>query len=391
MRSARILFKGREAGVLYETPRGGSRFVYASDWNGSIGCSLPAHEREHGWSAGLHPFFQHLGPEGWLREKQARLGRLQEEDDFGLLIRYGRDCIGAVSIVAEAPDEAPPPVEADPLSRAATTGKRTLSGVQKKLLVRRQGNAYAPAEATGPASHIAKFNHQSNPTLVRNELLSLKLAADILGPTQVTRFEGAFIDGLDEPALVVERFDRTPDGASLRLEDFAQILNRPRGNDYQGKYEGSHEEVAEAIRKHSARAVLDLEQFFRRVALNVVIGNADGHLKNFSLLERPEGLRLAPVYDVLNSLTYGGAYDRRLALEIDGDRPDLDRVDAKRLTAFGLSIGLPPKIVATALRDVAKRAAKSRVIVPPAGEEADGFVHRYAEIVRAACLRIAGE
>jgi hypothetical protein len=34
---------------------------------------------------------------------------------------------------------------------------------------------------------------------------------------------------LNETALVVTRFDRKPDGSKLRLEDFAQILNKPTG------------------------------------------------------------------------------------------------------------------------------------------------------------------
>jgi len=86
-RSAEILFKDQPAGVLYESPEGGTRFVYGPGWNETIACVLPLHRREFAWAAGLPPFFQHLGPEGWLREKQARVGRVEEEDDFGLLLR----------------------------------------------------------------------------------------------------------------------------------------------------------------------------------------------------------------------------------------------------------------------------------------------------------------
>jgi len=294
-RKAKILFNNDPVGELYETPGGGTRFVYAVGCSETIACSLPIEEREHGWKAGLHPFFQHLGPEGWLREKQARVGRVEEEDDFGLLLRYGQDCIGAVSI-RDVEEYAPAPAFSDAETKAAAGGKRTVSGVQKKLLAFIGSDGYQPAKADGPATHIAKYNNDANRTLVRNEHLTLRLAQDVLGKKQVTAFETGRVDGIEGVALVVKRFDRLAQGEKLRLEDFAQILKRPRGQDYKGKYEASYEEIAQAIQKHSARALIDLEQFFRRVVFCILTGNADAHLKNFSLLETKDGLRLSPAY-----------------------------------------------------------------------------------------------
>ena len=60
--------------------------------------TLTRHATRHEWAQGVHPFFQHLGPEGWLREKQTRFGHIFQDDDFGLLLRYGADCIGAVGV-----------------------------------------------------------------------------------------------------------------------------------------------------------------------------------------------------------------------------------------------------------------------------------------------------
>ena len=67
-RAAKISFKNEIAGRLEETARGGTRFIYHENWQTPIGCSLPVRQREHEWNDGLHPFFQHLGAEGWLRE-----------------------------------------------------------------------------------------------------------------------------------------------------------------------------------------------------------------------------------------------------------------------------------------------------------------------------------
>ncbi|MGH8247303.1 MAG: type II toxin-antitoxin system HipA family toxin, partial [Gammaproteobacteria bacterium] len=291
LRSGEVLFKDAVAGTLAETAGGGTRFAYGSNWKEPIACCLPVERREHEWPQGLHPFFQHLGPEGWLRERQARVAHIAEEDDFGLLLRYGTDCIGAVGIKSAVPlpkIDSPAEVPANP--------GRTISGVQRKLLVVEKDKVFHPAGPVGLAPYIAKFNSQNIPTLVRNEALTLRWARAVLGKSEVCEADLGHVAVVNEIALIVTRFDRASDGRKLRLEDFAQILCRPRGRDYAGKYDASHEEVAEVIKAYSARPEIDLDKFFRRLIVFALVGNCDGHLKNFSLLETPTGLRLAPLY-----------------------------------------------------------------------------------------------
>jgi len=130
LREAEVRFKDQRAGLLTETAAGGSRFVYDPDWGHDIACCFPVSRREHEWATGLHPFFQHLAPEGWLREQQARSGHAVEEDDLGLLLLYGADCIGAVSVLPA--DGKQPDIK---VTEATANPGRTVSGVQRKLLV----------------------------------------------------------------------------------------------------------------------------------------------------------------------------------------------------------------------------------------------------------------
>lgn len=385
LREARILFKRQSAGLLTETAGGGTRFVYDPGWNEPIACALPILRREHPWPTGLHPVFEHLGPEGWLREQQAARAHLAVADDFGLLLRYGADCIGAIGVEPVTPADPP----AAPAA-GAVAPRRTVSGVQKKLLaVRQTGGLFAPAPADGPAPFIAKFNSESDATLVRNEALSLAWTADMLGRAEVTAFETGRVQGVEGPALLVHRFDRTPTDAPLRLEDFAQILARPQGRDHRGKYDASYEEVAAVIERHSVRPVIDKERLFRRLVVYALVGNCDAHLKNFSLLERPEGLRLAPAYDVVNTLLYGERFDGDLALAIGGRKRLATAVERSDFERFGAEIGLNPKVVAQAFADLARATRKAAGrLVPPQGEPPDGFVHRYREIVESQCLRL---
>ncbi len=384
-RSADILFKGEPAGTLVETAGGGTRFTYRADWRGGdIGCCLPSHRREHEWSVGLHPFFQHIGSEGWLRERKARAAHVVGDDDLGLLLRYGADCIGAVSVF--------PSGDAEPLPEitdATANPGRTVSGVQRKLLVSRAaGRGFVPAAATGPAPYIAKFNSDRIDSLVRNEALSLRWTAAVLGKAEVTEFTTALIATLDEIALVVTRFDRTAEGGKLRLEDCAQILRKPRGQDYNGKYEAAYEDVAAVIGQYSSRPQIDLARFFRRLIVFALVGNCDAHLKNFSLLETPNGLRLSPAYDVVNTALYDG-FDQVLALSIGGRRVQLEAVDQALFRAFGKEIGLPDRAVDLAFKDVKRGVERAAAVIrPPEAELEDGFTHRFREIVDRSCLRL---
>jgi len=337
-----------------------SQFTYAGGWSTDIACALPATRRDHVYRGGLIPFFQHLGPEGWLRGLQARAGGASDQDDFGILLQYGADCIGAVGVLPADGIAPVHNVEGSVTEEAAVTASRTVSGVQRKLLAWHDGSGYRPSvEAGDPATYIAKFNHNDEPTLVQNENLSLTLAREILGEAEITRARPAVIAGIEGLALLVERFDR--DGEErLRLEDFAQILGKPRGAEFGGKYDSSYEEAASAITAYSARPRLDLDRYFRLVVFNFALGNADAHLKNFSLLEKPEGLRLSPAYDLLNSLLY--PFSRETALAIGGKKREFDTLSRAVLETFGQEIGLPKAAVDLALADLAKRLGDPKTL-----------------------------
>jgi len=384
-RHANVYFKDESAGELVETANGGTRFAYRAGWSGGdIACCFPSTRREHEWRNGLHPFFQNLGPEGWLREQQARSAHIVEDDDLGLLLRYGADCIGAVSV--RLPDGDVRPLE---IADATASPGRTVSGVQRKLLVTRDDKGrFVPASASGSAPFIAKFNSERIASLVRNEALSLRWTAAVLGEKEVTAFTTAFVETIGETALVVTRFDRERNGEKLRLEDCAQILKKPRGRDYSGKYDAAYEDIAAVIRRHSSRALIDLLRFFRRLVVFALIGNCDAHLKNFSLLETPTGLRLSPAYDVVNTALYDG-FDQTLALTIGGREIHLQEADRTVFRDFGGEIGLTDAAMDQTFVQLRRQVEKAAAIVrPPDAEPPDGFMHRFREIVDNSCLRI---
>lgn len=359
LRTALITYKAERAGILAETSGTGSVFTY-DEGAPEIACALPRIKDTHVTNVGIHPFFSNLAPEGWLRDRQEAIADTAEEDDFGLLLAFGGDCIGAVGI--EPTDGIHPnidlytPVDAE--THAITQNRRTITGVQAKLLCIKSGQAYAPATTDGPAPYIAKFARDDLPDLVENEAAALTLTKHLLPGDTINRFKRGVVKNIDQPALIVERFDREHEGAAetkLRCEDFAQVIGIPPGRDRRNKYNVDYEALYEAL-QYSQNPTLDAFTLFKRLIAFVIIGNTDCHLKNWSLLETDTGLRLSPIYDVLNSYIYGSqGYSTAFGLRLDGKQLRWQAYTRDVLIQIGKSLRLTTSAISLAFADIKKR------------------------------------
>ena len=362
-RQMTITFKNEPVGRLIQQPGDGSTvFEYAPDQVQDIACGLPVSEGVHRWSGGLHPVFQHCSAEGVLRQAQAEASKLDQQDDFGLLAAFGSDCIGAIGFIKDAADEDAPlaaVTAANPPS--GLIAGRTISGVQlKRFAYELSAGKFVVATENSPATHIAKIAEARLPNIVGNECYTLHLAKHVLGADRVTEFQRVDLADTQEDALLLTRFDRSDTGKKIRLEDFAQILKVPRGSDFKGKYQSSHEAIGSAITQFSSAPIIDLVHFFKLVVFNILIGNADAHLKNFSLLEVGDGLRLSPAYDLVNTCLYQ-QYDRNIALGMNGSKPALEEIVRKDVIAFGRNLGLLENAIIRSLDDViARLSSQSR-------------------------------
>ena len=94
------------------------------------------------------------------------------------------------------------------------------------------------------------------------------------------------------------------------------------------KYNGSHEQVAKAILQYSVNPMLDVINFFEQVVFSFLTGNADMHLKNFSLINQPEvGYSLSPAYDLVSTALVNPADEEELALTLNGKKRKISRHD----------------------------------------------------------------
>ena len=286
-------------------------------------------------------------------------GACRQEDDLGLLLRYGADCIGAVSV---RPQECASCRERPVTEAAGQPRDVRCPGFRGScLVVEGPTGAFRPAGAEGPAPYIAKFNSERIDTLVRNEALSLRwLGCRCSGRGRSTRSGWRRSQSSNEIALIVTRFDRdTPTGRSCVSRTAPKSSASPEGRDYAGKYDAAYEDIAAVIAGHSSRPAIDLARFYRRLIAFALVGNCDAHLKNFSLLETADGLRLSPAYDVLNTAIYDG-YDQTLALSIDGRKLHLDAVTGAVFRGFGRAIGLPARAIDVTFAELRRAGAQGR-------------------------------
>jgi serine/threonine-protein kinase HipA len=134
-------------------------------------------------------------------------------------------------------------------------------------------------------------------------------------------------------AYITKRIDRAK-GEKIHMEDMCQLTERLTEN----KYKGSYEQIAKAIIKYSINPGLDMINFFEQVVFSFLTGNADMHLKNFSLIKRPGiGYMLSPAYDMIpSSLVMEGDYEE-LALNLNSKKRKLQKKD---FDAFVIAVKL---------------------------------------------------
>ncbi|WP_242917242.1 HipA domain-containing protein [Pontibacter liquoris] len=117
-------------------------------------------------------------------------------------------------------------------------------------------------------------------------------------------------------AYITRRIDRTRKG-KLHKEDMCQHTERLA----EDKYHGSYEQIAKSIRRYSTNPGLDVVNFYEQVLFSFLIGNADMHLKNFSLLLQPAlGPVLAPAYDLVATALVNRADEKDMALMLNGKK-----------------------------------------------------------------------
>ena len=269
---------------------------------------------------GLHgflpPWFAGLLPEGALRELVTVEMGPGDHDSFDLITRLGGDLPGAVLVI---PDNADAPDSAGPLRWDRVAGlqvplpdgvvKFSLAGVQLKFAALADGDRFTAPARAGEGRHVLKLASQRFPALPEAEYSAMTLArslgldvaaCDLVGTARIEGVPAEFLVG--DHALVVQRFDRPGGEGRIHIEDAGQVL----GVWGERKYtQGNTETIVKMIARFSTDWRADVLEAFRRIVVDVLIGNGDNHLKNWSFIyPAPGQVRLSPAYDIVPTVLF---------------------------------------------------------------------------------------
>ncbi len=245
-----------------------------------------------------------------------------------------------------------------------------VTGVQKKMSL-----GFSPKGGQSPrltlmnvrANYILKPNADEYAELPANEHLTMLLAR--LFGIETAEFGLVRID--HELAYLTKRFDRKGE-TKIHVEDMAQLTETLTEH----KYRGSYEKIGKVIKNFSSVPGNDLYRYLELVLFSFICGNADMHLKNFSLIHLSDGVQLAPAYDLVNTKLVIKDDTEEMALSLQGKKNKLSSLDFEK---FALELGLSSKIFANILKNFKKKEKKAFELIDQSFLS-DSFKKDYREI-----------
>jgi serine/threonine-protein kinase HipA len=368
-----VWWDGEVVGTLQVNQHGQMRFTYGPGWladasRAAISFSLPKQERSFAQRQ-CRPFFAGLLPEETQRDVIAGALGISKGNDFAFLEALGGDVAGALSLWPEG--EVPPTPEPRGLPRplsddelvdvldtlpkrpllAGREGLRlSLAGAQAKLPVVLVDDRVALPAPGQPTTHILKPAIARFPHTTENEALVMTLAVAAglpVAPVAARRLQG-------RSYLLVTRYDRRFDanGQAHRLhqEDFCQALGIPPERKYAAEGGPTFKTGFDLLRRATTVPAVAVLAFLDAAIFNLIVGNADAHGKNFSLLYQSSSVSLAPFYDLLSTVAYPDL-SADLAMKI-AKRATMEEIGPTTWTAFAADIGLAASFVRRRVREL---------------------------------------
>ena len=342
-----------------------------------LSFALPLSEKTYGNKLTLS-FLENLLPEG-----DVRTSLPYGSNPIRFLDEFGADCAGAFTTSSKniytepnltgndykeiTLDSVYEALETRSLAQAVSElhpGYLSLAGAQDKIAATVIGHKiYTPLKHQ-PTTHIIKppIKKKHVYHTVYNELFCMRLA-DRIGLT----VPNCYVIPGKYPLLVIERYDRTKkkDGVHrLHQQDFCQAQGLTSLSKYQNEGGPSFADNYKFLVNHVAIKYRSKDQFrlLDWLAFNLLIGNCDSHSKNISLINVPEGVRLAPFYDLLTTLIYK-SLPKEFAFVI-GECENIFEISKKNIEMLEEELGLKKGMIVKKIDHIALRISleKNRLI-----------------------------
>ena len=312
----------------------------------------------------LPPFFSNLLPEGVLREYMVKRLKIHHDHEFDILMALGANLPGAIRAL---PADELPQAAIDYRPGATHTApdetpiKFSLGGSQLKFSMIERGGRFTLDD--GDEEWIVKPHHPNHPNVPANEYTMMRLAAAAGIQTPEVRLvklddiDLGGLAGLSIPqwetwAYAIKRYDRTAEGR-VHVEDFAQVFNVYADQEYKAT---NYDTIGRLIFDIFPNRFEQLAEFIRRLVVNILIGNGDAHLKNWSVIYQDKITpQLSPAYDVVSTIHY--VQNDSLALNLGGEKR-FESIDESHFDRLARRMEAPAKFVLDIVKETVTSARK---------------------------------
>jgi len=317
----------------------------------------------------LHPTLSNLLPEGALRELIAQNQKIHIDDEFHLFSTLGHDLPGAIVAKPMEPDRVPESIlnthgKAKAIGFKAEEGdnKFSLAGVQIKFSMKERDGRYNLTKGGELGDWIIKTPSTKHKNVPLNEFTAMSLA-ELVGVDipEIKLVELNKLDNLpqiklpdENYAFAIKRFDRNV-AERIHMEDFAQILVKYPHEKYKS---ANYEQLGRIIYGFSGDGMADVQQFARRLLVNILLANGDAHLKNWSLFYPDKKTpRLSPAYDIVTTNVYMED-EVKFALNL-GKTKEWYNASLSHFELWATKSGAPWRAIKSHLDDVMEKARTS--------------------------------
>jgi len=315
----------------------------------------------------LHPVLSNLLPEGALRDWFAQVLKVHPENEFPFFAQLAADLPGALVAEPVTPDQISEGVldhrsQVEAAPRMVLDGRPhfSLAGVQMKFSMREADGRFNISQPDALGDWIVKTPSTRHRDVPVNEYTVMKLA-ELVG-VNLPEIKLVPLDQLqdlppinlpsEQYAYAIRRYDRDGQGGRIHAEDFAQVLFKYAHEKYGTT---NFEQVGKVLYQFTGHGLANVQQMARRLLVNILLGNGDAHLKNWSLIYADRiTAELAPAYDIVYTQAYIPG-ESQISLNLAGNK-DWHAMNMSHFETWAKSVGAPWRAIKPHLHEVMEKA-----------------------------------
>jgi len=235
----------------------------------------------------------------------------------------------------------------------------SLAGVQMKFSMKEKDGRYHISRSGDLGDWIIKTPSTKHKNVPLNEFTAMSLAA--LVEIEIPDIQLIELNKLDNHpqinlpnetyAFAIKRFDRIGQ-EHIHMEDFAQILVKYPHEKYNS---ANYEQIGRILYEYTGDGLANVQQFARRLLVNILLANGDAHLKNWSLLYSDKFTpELSPAYDIVTTRVYMDG-ETKFALNL-GKTKDWYEVSMSNFQTWAEEAEIPWRVIKPHLNDTMEKA-----------------------------------